>query len=399
MNQANAFLPSTEVTHVSIYHALKFKLCSESLLAAPRSAVVDGIISYGGSTGIGFNLPRKVYGEFFERNHFFTGVPITAQKKMTEILNPAWQTKLKSLCRHVDKKAFKEHLFSFTQVHHLFSEAVTDYFYNAISLNGVKADIPYLYFNDSCACASHPIKEEALYYSLMEFLERQSLLGSWLTRQYQYTINPALLKEISPYTSLIERLLENGDLYVFENSMNLPGYTVILFYFAHSSEDVVQYAVGSKSALSLQKALSGAFEELYQSYTFLYNLESTSTQLANKAGSGYHLNFQKHNTQNTRQLIPFMDDCRPFKINTLADLKALKTFTWQEVLEHLAELSTDIFYYHHYDQALKLHVTKILSPDFFAHMSLDNLLHFDHHYAKTLAIDAKTAYRETIPFP
>lgn len=220
-----------------------------------------------------------------------------------------------------------------------------------------------------------------------------------MTKTCRYAIHPGVLKHISPYDSLIERFEDNGEFYIFENNIGLPGYTVIMFYFSHYPGDAVQYSVGSKSSLSLTDALKGAFEELYQCYTFLYNTEATSSQLENKAGSGYHRIFQQYNTQDTRARIPFFQKSWPVEINTLEELKAAKVFSQREVLDELEAFSHDVFYYHHYEPALKLHFTKILSPDFFAHMSLTNPLNFDNQYAKYLGIEKDTAYLEKLPFP
>lgn len=392
-------LPQTNAVHASLQHGIKFKLCTESLLSVPRSAVVDGTISYGGSTGIGLTLPCKTYGEFFERNHFFTSVPVHAKKRLSDIQPAQHQDKLLSLCRNLHNENLATHYFSFTKVYNLFDNRPQDYFYNALSLNGLKSDGLYLNFSDSCACASHPVREKALHGSLMEFLERQSLLGSWLSKTCNYAINPEILKQITPYRSLTEKLLENGNLYIFENSKNMPGYTVMMFYFSQSEKDLVQYSVGSKSALSLADALCSALEELYQCYTFLYNMESTSSQLENKAGSGYHVAFQRCNTRQTREQIPFLHQNIPIKIKTVEDLQALKVYTDEEILSELAKISQDIYYYQQYDDALKLYYTKILSPDFFAHMSLAHPLNFECLYAKTLNISREQAYMEKIPFP
>lgn len=391
-------LPQCQAKHASLQHAVKFKLCADGLLSVPRSAVVDGVIGYGGSTGIGLDLPRKAYGEFYERNHFFTSVPIHTQKPLAHIYPEMHRKKLMSLLRGVNEKLF-EHLFSLTTVYNLFDETPHDYFFNAISLNGNKNDASYLNFSDSCACASHPNKQNAIYCSLAEFLERQALLGSWLSKTYRYAINPEVLKSVTPYSTLAEKLLENGDVYIFENNNYLPGYSLILFYFAHSEKDIVQYSVGAKSGLSLAKTLTAALEELYQCYTFLYNAESTNTQLERKAGSGYHVAFQRYNTQATRAVIPFLAAQPPFKINTAKEVWSSKVFNYQEIRAGLAQLSQDIFYYHHYEPALNLHFTKVMSPDFFAHMSLTNPLNFSNDYARMLGIKKETAYLVPLPFP
>jgi hypothetical protein len=377
-----------------------FKLCTESLLSVPRSAVIDGIISYGGSTGIGLDLPRKAYGEFFERNHLFTAVAIHSQKPLSSIHTRQFREKLLTLCHldQSDKERCLNHVFSFTTVHNLFDDSTQDYFFNAISLNGLKADSPYLSFSDSCGCASHPNKDKALYNSLMEFLERQALLGSWLSQSCQYAIHPSVLIEVTPYASLTEKLLANGELYIFANGCHLPGYTVIMFYFSHTDKDKVQYSVGSSSGLSLTEALTSSLEELYQCYSFLYNAEC-SNGLDSKVGSGYHLSFQQCNHRSIKEKIPFLQQSVPLKIQTLNDILSLRKFTYEEILSELATLSTDIFYYHCYEKALNLHFTKIMSPDFFAHMSLNKLINFDHTYAKQLNITKQNAYLEKIPFP
>jgi hypothetical protein len=394
------YLPHCDASHASIQHAIKFKLCSESLLSVPRSAVVDGIISYGGSTGIGAVLPRKAYSEFYERNHLFISVPVHSKKLLSSVQPASFRDKLLNICQIEKSQRSKslDHVFSFTTVYNLFDQQPQDYFFNAISLHGSREDAPYFKFSDSCACAAHVTKKDAIYNSLMEFLERQSLLGSWLSKSYQYAINPSILIELTPYKILIEKLLENGDLYIFSNGNGLPGHTIIMFYFAHSEADIVQYSVGSSSGLNLKDALVSSLEELYQCYTFLYNMESSSG-LENKAGSGYHINFQKYNHQNTRKIIPFIQNKISHDICTINDISYFKLFTIDEVLSELSLISNDIYYYHSYEKSLNLHFTKILSPDFFSHMSINESLNFNNSYAKKLGIIEENAYREKIPFP
>ena len=393
-------LPHCKANHASVQHPVKFKLCTESLLSVPKSVVIDGIVSYGGSTSIGLKLPCKAYGEFYERNHLFTRVTKDGQKKLSAVNPKTYRDKLLTLClmKQSDKEQCLDHEFSMTNVSNIFDNTPQDYFYNAISLNCNKSDSKFINFSDSCACAAHPDKEKALYNSLMEFIERQALLGSWLSQSYQYTINPELLREVTPYSELADLFLDNGELFIFHNGNQLPGHTVIMFYFSKSRADLVQYSIGSSSGLSLEEALTSSFEELYQCYAFLYNSES-SEGLENKAGAGYHLEFQKCNNQSVRETIPFMRNIHPFEISSLHDLRQAKKYTYQEVLNELSSISHDIYYYHAYDKSLALHYTKILSPDFFVHMSLNNNLNIDNKYAKQLNITAENAYMQKIPFP
>ncbi len=392
-------LPYANALHTSPQHALKFKMCSENLLSMPRSAVIDGIISYGGSTGTGITLPVKAFSEFFERNHLFTQVPVDRQGKLSSIKPASFANKLKKLCKESSnaEESLDEHMFSLTRVYHLNSHEPQDYLYNSISLKGTSKDYPYFRFTDSCACAAHPEKEAALHNSLMEFVERQALLASWSSKTVRYAINPELLRTLTPYRQLVDNLLENGHLHIYENGIGLPGHTVIMFYFAKSSDDLVQYSIGSSSGLSLQEALTSALVELYQCYSFLYNAEC-SEGLQDKAGAGYHVKFLQCNHQETREIIPFLKQSAPFTLTSLDELANFPAVSYEDVRNAICEFSSDVYYYHHHEPALKLHFTKIMSPDYFAHMALQRVS-FDNAFAKSLGIDKEHAYLEPIPFP
>ncbi len=394
-------LPNFKSNHASCYQPLKFKVCGESLLFAPKSVIVDGLVSYGGSTGKGFKLVKKAFGEFHERNHLFMQVPIHCYKKLCEVMPERHQEQLMGLCQtSTDKQTLLNHSFAFTTVRNLFTEETRDYFYNAIALNGKTADKPFIYFSDSCGAACHSQKQAALYNSLMEFIERQALLGSWLSKNYQFNINPALLSRMTPYKKLVKTLLDNGELVIVQNGNLLPAHTVIIFYFADCQNDRVQYSIGSSSGLTLAEALNSALEELYQCYSFLYNTESF-VGLENKAGAGYHLAFQQCNRSNIKETIPFLNNVTAgiYDINTWAQIENLKEYHYDEVIAELKNLSSDIFYYHFFDESTKLHHTKVLSPDFFAHMALNDALNIDNTYAKKLGITKENAFLGKIPFP
>lgn len=137
---------------------------------------------------------------------------------------------------------------------------------------------------------------------------------------------------------------------------------------------------------------------IYQCYSFLYNTEGT-TGLENKAGSGYHISFQQCNHAKIQETIPFNPAEKLVLINTIADIEQAKKYTYDEILIGLKELSHDIYYYHHFEPALDLHFIKILSPDCFAHMALNETLNINNSYAQRLEITRENAYWVKIPFP
>lgn len=388
----------TKVKHISLQHPSSFRLCGDGILSTPRSIILDGIISYGGSTGSGLNVIQKAFGEYYERNHFFTSVPITSQKTLDEITPLTHQKKLRSLCQ-AQHEGLNTHHFALTTVKNIFTQESVDYFYNAISLKTLKEDKKWLLRTDSCGCATHLTKDAALLSSLVEFIERQALIGSWLSKRYRYSINPCVLQSLTPYTTLYQTMSDNGQFYIYELGNHLGGYSVVMFYFSNSEKDIVQYATGCKTSTSLAKALAGAFEELYQCYTFLYSSAFKSTNLIDKAGSGYHQAFTAFNNQNTRSIIPYLNDSNDFDIQTRADVHAFSTTNYHELLNSLKQTSSDIFFYHFYEEPLKLHFVKIFSPDFFSHMSLTHDLNINNAYAKKIGITMDNAYLQALPFP
>lgn len=400
-NYSNHF-PICNTYHASMHYPTRLKLFSNNLLSAPRTIGVDGVMSYGGGTGIGLDLPRKAFGEYFERNHFFTSVPVASKRLLKDLSSSSLKDQMLNCIDQVKYTAEDalNHTFSFTTVNSLLNHKKHEYLYNAISLNGKKEDGPFYNFNDSCSCATHITKEKALNNSLMEFLERQALLGSWVSKRYRFAIAPEVLQTVTPYKPLVHKLLSNGELFVFENGVNLPGYSTIIFYFSKSHEDLVQYSVGSSAGLTLEESLKGSFEELWQCYLFQYNAEN-SRGLEDRAGTGYHLSFQKCNHAGIRDIIPFVQDSlsRQYAISSHEAILDLKVYTFDDVVSELSDISSHIYYYHHFEQALNLHFSKIVSPDFFVHMALEQPLNLVNAYSQALGINRENAYVEKIPFP
>lgn len=392
--------PICNTYHASMHLPTRVKLFLNNQLSTPRTIGVDGVMSYGGGTGHGLTLSRKAFGEYFERNHFFLSIPITSRHTLKDITSNHIREKLINCINQIKMTddACDDHIFSFTAVKNILNDEPREYFFNALSLNGDKRDGFFYNFNDSCACASHTTKEDSLTNSLLEFLERQALLGSWMSRKYRYAIDPTVLLDITPYRELAKNFLENGTLYVFENGVNLPGYSTIIFYLSQCEEDLVQYSVGSSAGLTLEDSLKGSFEELWQCYLFQYNAEN-SKGLEDRSGSGYHLSFQKCNHAEIKYVIPFINQDIVPKITTAQEIYAQPHVTFKQAVNSLGEISEEIYYYHHYDSILGLHFSKIISPDFFSHMALEQRLNLINAYSKTLGITKENAYMEKIPFP
>ena len=378
--QQHKLTTTNHLSHASIRSAKKTMLYLNHQWAVPRSMSIDGMLCYGGGTGVGLNLARKSFGEYYERDHFFNAVPVHQRGLIEQLVNPELWEKYTDFIRQLSAKTFRPQPLDFTQVINFKTQEPELFFYNGISLKSNPLDIALFPYSDSCACAVHNNLQASLASSLLEFIERQAFLGSWLSQQINYQIKPEVLFELTPYTQLISDLLDNGELYIFNNGLAIPGHSVVMFYFAHHKADRVQYSIGASAGFNIQDALISAFEELWQCYAFLYNITTTKA-LEEKAGSSYHMQFLQYNQRSTKEVIPYFNSCRSHA--ALMDIKELRTqpvFSLQSMLAELISQGESLLYYHHHDQKLGLHFTKIVSPDYFAHMALDKPLNINNQY-------------------
>ena len=387
--------------HASPRAPQKTMLYLNHQLAVPRSMSIDGMLCYGGGTGVGLDLIRKAFGEYHEREHFFLDVPLSQRGSIEAVVPRALREKYSLLLSQLSKNEItKDSVLSYSKVTSLKDEKAVPYFYNALALKSDARDTALLPFSDSSACATHNSKQASFDNALSEFIERQAFLGSWMAQRANYRIAPEVLLRVTPFTQLVEDLLSGGELYIFHNALDLPGHSVVMFYFSKDKRDKVQYTVGASAGFSLPAVLTSALEELWQCYAFLYNVGNTAT-LKDKAGSSFHRKFEAYNNTSTKGIIPYFKEGALLD-NTIAnyeDVKSAKVYTAQDIIDEFNKRNNDVFYYHKIDTAKKLHFTKIVSPDYFVHMALDEPLNIINAYSQRLGITTKNAYTTRLPFP
>lgn len=398
---ASHFKTNHQQMHASSRAPQKSMLYLNHQLSAPRSMSIDGMLCYGGGTGVGLDLIRKAFGEYHEREHFFLDVALR-QRGTIETMVPLFlQDKYKRLLEQLSQRSISANTpLSFSEVNSFKNGETIPYFYNALSLKSDGRDTAFFPFSDSSACAVHNSKEASLSNALAEFIERQAFLGSWLSQRANYRIAAEALQQVTPFSQLVADLRRAGELYIFHNAIDMPGHSVVMFYFSKDPRDKVQYTVGASAGFSLPAVLSSALEELWQCYTFLYNLGNTAI-LEDKAGSSFHRKFQAYNTSTTKEIIPYFKSGALLS-DTIAGYDAIKkapTFTVSDIISAFNKQNEDVFYYHQIDEAKKLHFTKIVSPDYFVHMALDEPLNIVNTYSKKIGITLENAYTVRLPFP
>lgn len=369
----------------------------------PLNAAFEGEAIQGSGCGYGQSSLQGAMGEFVERRHFFTEVPTNVIGKIHEHNNREDAEKLYSVINQIKNTSDQPEDFNFqlVKVSNIFDQHEVLLPKRFVSLGKVTLeDEKFIPLMDSSGIATHSSVEKSRRSSLNEFIERQALVGSWLGGGQIYQYDASVLFQISDIERLAKELVEKGDLSIFDIGSSLSGYTIAICFFSSDARDKVQYVIGVATAESLTEALRSALMELWQDYIYIYCYKIYSTPDSASdfllyAGDTYHMSHFQDNTLETKKRIPYFDRATKKSI----DLSECRHFSSDEMLINLKSISSTIYEYRHADRYENLYYTRILSPDFYLHMSIDKPLNFVNSFSKKLGIDFLPEDRERIPFP
>tara|TARA_B110000091_G_C13687144_1_gene420434 strand:- start:298 stop:1020 length:723 start_codon:yes stop_codon:yes gene_type:complete len=237
--------------------------------------------------------------------------------------------------------------------------------------------------------------------SLNEFIERQALVGSWLGSSGVKQYDSNILLTLPKLKRLAEQLTQNGDVSIFDISNSLPGYTIVMCYFSKSKKDKVQYVIGVASSGDLIESLTSALTELWQDYIYIYCYDIDSEKMQDIssvlmfAGDSYHMNHFQDNTPQTKNRIHYFNTATHTKLIASGN----KQYNHQKLLEGINKISPNVFVYQQKDLNAEFYYTRVISPDFYLHMSIHEPLNFKNRYSKSLAVSTTAKNQERIPFP
>ena len=388
-------------SHLSPFYPKKIIDFRGTPIIFPRNLAFTGEAIEGGACGYGKSTHQGALGEFIERRHFYTDIPVDVVGKIHEHNTPEVANLLYKDINQLKRinKAPETQDFQLVKVHNIFTDEIAYFPRRFISLGEVSPEeenfIPMM---DSSGLAVHNTKDKAFNASLNEFVERQALVGSWLNQSEIPQLDPLLLYELPESKRFCEVLMQNGTVSIFDLSSLLPGKTIGICYFSKSKQDRVQYAIGMASSQSYKAALSSAIQEVWQDYIFLhsYALDDFSKKVPTFfAGDDYHMSHLKDNTLETKKTIEFFKRASKtvstVDVNDCIDLK--------DQLKALEQCNPNIFAYQDDTNQDNLYFTKILSPCFYLHMSLHKPLNFDNDYAVSIGANTSTKKHPRIPFP
>ncbi len=388
--------------HLTYYYPHTFQQMRGFPAYCPVTNYMQSLASSGIGGGFGPRGVQAAYGEFIERSHFYLSIPADIKDEFRQHNH---ETFTQSLCHMINQLKETDsdpstHQFNLTKVKNVFNDEVA-YLPTVLFTLAFfdSADRKFIPFMDSCGAAVHISFEKARDSSLLEFIERQALVASWMTRQYKHKIDADVLLKIPHYSRLAEQLLNSGEVHVFDLSVGLPGFVIMVLYFSHSIEDSVQYSIGISAGFSPLEALTKALNELWLDYSFLY----TSFAVWGKVekvpdGKKYTIrHLEDNNVEKTKKIMSY--DLTAASDMTAEDFLKLPKITTSDALASIRTISDQVFLYHKNDPRGDYHYTKIISPDFFLHMSVSDKLNIDNLYFKKLGYDPNNLYRHVIPFP
>jgi hypothetical protein len=385
---------ASEALYPHSYIKLTHALCD-----LPTNTNVSSSIGSGNNCDF-HNSILKATGEYLERHYFYHEIN-SQQRGILKFDNKDLYQSFKTLFYAINNSfnAWHKHKWHLSEFKNIFTTQSIALPTALVSLaNNLATDRQYIPYIDSCGQAVHNSTEKSLHAALTEFLERQALIRTWLSKNAVLQITMDQLPNDN-LGNLMHRLQAAGELYIFNISADLPGYVILSLYFSNDIRDNVQYSIGLSADFNPYTALYNSIIELWQTYNYIY----INTEQQEHMGDKYRYlsNLLDFNLYNTKKLFNF---CINSDINTIKLSQFLQhlSFNYYKTLQYLQKISNFIFYYQHTASFMgtQLHFTKIISPDFYLHMNLPNHCNGNNKYARIHGIDSlDLANISAIPFP
>ncbi|NHB98553.1 YcaO-like family protein [Photorhabdus stackebrandtii] len=309
----------------------------------------------GSSCSIGISSKISALGEYLEREFMYNdivseGTFSSAELSQEEQLLIPFDNEFESL-EYITAKNF-------------FSDKTIRIPRSLVSLDSSRDTIQH--FRDSSGGALGKSINHSRLSAFLEFIERQSMILSWQTQCYSgYLSNEQTLALCNRHhRDLFSRFLYSGKIKLLINTIeNLSCYSGIMIF---TSDIGVKYSVSSACSLSINDLVNKLINEMWQSYLFIYN---NLDGVKNIGLDYYKINFLSYNNKETELLWGITNNYQK-ELNNI-DPRLCKTYSFDDFY-HSLKISGARFY--SYEKMTKhgFYFTKILSPDFFLHMSSVN---------------------------
>lgn len=361
----NRRMPRSSIDHPNIFVAE-----TSINLALPNTTwAIDNFGLSSSGIGRGLSSIFSGLGEFLERRHFFSQIPISMRGRLAEVMSDQERSEwMQALMQTGSAEAsdIDQHNFPLTRViDKQGNERMIPAATVKISSISEHGHDDFFRYHDTSGCSAHVNLEAAILSSVKEQIERQCLLIFWLTGSIGQALSGSIVElSLGDHAALYRKLTRNGTLSFFDITIpGCPGYAVLIVYTG-TKNTLVKYCPGLSYALNVESAIRKAFLEMWQSYSFLVAMNSSggsSEELTDR----YHRYFLLCNNIETAEKV-----CRGEGRALYEVRDPMKSYSFLELLSYI---NTTLPYWYLYIglERLNLHnvyMTKFLSPGFFLQM-------------------------------
>lgn len=351
----------------------RFRISPAYPVSIFEPAVFSAFDSYA-INGHGFDFDGdahiKAIGEYLERYAAFRTISHTHTGRIGDTglsgsEQEALSQALEETCPYESLRVeISNHIFKLVEVRRLATGERCLFpavFLSLHSFNGCR-DTDFLPIRDTSGSAIHPDRDTAFRSALLEFVERQCTTAMWVSRRCN-AIGPMAERFTSHKKASVtcRQMARRGDLIVYDISF-LTGVSVFFGVFrSRAGGDIVNFACGCAAEFSENNALLKAFTEVWQTSLLLPQMQFFGTheygsdklkedfKAANRPGFDLDV-----------MVRPLHLGCEYLRCEREAALAA-----------NLLEISSNIYIYEKdiVVSGIRFRFCRIVSPDFFVHMS------------------------------
>jgi len=372
-------------------------------------ACTDHYGNMGLSTAYNLDSRKAMVGEFIERQYFSSFHTGKISGLLKENTSSNLYQSLLCLLEQTSERTtayLDSYEFDLSPCLNLF-EGRKEYIPSVLFSLGNHKDAHLVPHRDSCGSSSHLCPDKALNVALLEFVERQCLLASWLFNRCSFLITTDPIQDLQhsdPRIRFIKDLSMVGNIYLADISLGLSGYVVLAVFSSFSSEAHVQFSIGCAAALKPMDAVIKALVEMYQSYVLMMGMHSSVDKTLYERERHKHMklarNFGDRNDTKTVDDFGFFTT-KGIKAQKLRDYIASPPLEVEDILIGLRSISENLLYYtNSFAYGNHVHiVSKIFNPDFYVIMDNEGKINFTNKYSSFLNIDINAMSNKLKPLP
>lgn len=247
-------------------------------------------------------------------------------------------------------------------------------------------------FTDSCGLASHVSSDLALYSAIGEFIERQSLIATWLGKRSGKEYEAKALSSDFKMNNVLNRFTDIFEYFKLYDISIFPGVYVLLLLGINDTD----FSIGISASCSFSDAFCGALDEFQQSYESILLFHNSDQK---RKQDRYKEGFLNQSPWELRDKYLFLEASKKVELNKekfeISDgdqLTAMK--------HNLASIGLKCYAVSIIPSiGPNLRIVKVMSPDAFPHMNTEILEPSEYKITNLIRMNEFPNIGKQLPFP